>query len=57
VLSFVLTDPTFAKSLVAKIVLSTVPEMVGALIFIVAGLATRNMWKGLSGKRARVSSI
>lgn len=45
VLSFFLTDPHFAKSTAAKIVLSVIPEVIVTVALLVVGIITRNMWK------------
>ena len=49
---------TFALSLAAKVVLSTVPEMILAIVFIVVGFMTRNIagayWRK-DGKRRGVA--
>jgi hypothetical protein len=44
-LALLLTNPTFAQSLAAKIVLSLIPEFLIVAIFVVAGIITRDMWR------------
>ena len=43
----------FLTSTVAKVLLSTVPEMIVTIVLLAAGISTRNMYKGL-GKWRRV---
>ena len=38
---------SFLTSTVAKVLLSTVPEMIVTIILLAAGINTRNMYKGL----------
>lgn len=38
---------SFLTSTVAKVLLSTVPEMIVTIILLAAGIITRNMYKGL----------
>ena len=45
----------FLASTVAKVLLSTVPEMIVTIILLAAGISTRNMYKGL-GKWRRVEA-
>ena len=42
---FFVTDPSFVASVAAKVVLSVVPEMIAALVLLLAGINTVNMWK------------
>ena len=44
---------SFLTSIVAKVLLSTVPEMIVTIVLLAAGISTRNMYKGL-GKWRRV---
>jgi hypothetical protein len=45
ILSFTLTNPSFANSLAWKVALSVIPEAATATILLLVGLATRNMWR------------
>ncbi|KAH6665793.1 hypothetical protein B0J14DRAFT_212168 [Halenospora varia] len=51
ILSFLLTDPHFSRSLVAKVTLSLIPEVLATALFVVAGFATKDMWKGLKAPK------
>jgi hypothetical protein len=44
VISFLLLDPAFARSLAAKVVLSFVPELVATALFVYGGYKTRYMY-------------
>ncbi|KAI4724548.1 hypothetical protein E4T49_07709 [Aureobasidium sp. EXF-10728] len=44
VISFLLVDPAFARSLAAKVVLSFVPELVATALFVYGGYRTRDMY-------------
>jgi hypothetical protein len=44
VISFLLFDPAFARSLAAKVVLSFVPELVATALFVCGGYRTRDMY-------------
>ena len=48
-------NSSFLTSTVAKVLLSTVPEMIVTIILLAAGLSTRNMYKGL-GRWRRVDT-
>ena len=54
-LMLVLNHPhsSFLTSIVAKVLLSTVPEMIVTIILLAAGISTRNMYMGL-GKWRKV---
>lgn len=40
-------NSSFLTSTVAKVLLSTIPEMIVTIILLAAGISTRNMYKGL----------
>ncbi|KAH0373811.1 hypothetical protein KCU65_g111, partial [Aureobasidium melanogenum] len=44
VLSFLLVDPAFARSLAAKVILSFIPELFAITLFVVGGYRTRDMY-------------
>ena len=48
-------NSSFLTSTVAKVLLSTVPEMIVTIILLAAGISTRNMYKGL-GRWRKVES-
>ena len=48
-------NSSFLTSTVAKVLLSTVPEMIVTIILLAAGISTRNMYKGL-GRWRRVDT-
>jgi hypothetical protein len=45
ILSFTLSNPSFANSLAWKVALSVIPEVVVTTILVLVGVATRNMWR------------
>jgi hypothetical protein len=45
ILSFTLSNPSFANSFAWKIALSVIPEVIVTVILVLVGLATRNMWR------------
>jgi hypothetical protein len=42
---YFVTDPSFATSVAAKVILSVVPEMIAILVLVRVGIMTANMWK------------
>ena len=48
-------NSSFLTSIVAKVTLSTVPEMIVTIVLLAAGISTRNMYRGL-GRWRRVDT-
>lgn len=44
VISFLLVDPAFARSLAAKVILSFLPELFAIALFVCGGYRTRDMY-------------